>query len=364
MHVVIAPDSFKGSISAGAAATAIADGWRSVRPYDELSTVPLADGGEGTLDVLAAAHEGAIWQQRMVQGPHGNGVSARWLLLPDGTAVVELAEASGLVLTDRLDALSASTYGFGQLLAAAARHPSVSRLVVTLGGSATTDGAAGALQALGARFTDPDGRELARGGGQLRHLAAIDLEGLVPPPAGGVRCLVDVTAPLIGPTGAAAQFGPQKGASGWEVRLLETGLRRLADLLRGDPRIPGSGAAGGTAYGLMSAWHADLVPGAVEVARVAGLPTALLDADLVVTGEGRFDEQSLGGKVVGHVLELAGARQLPVGLIAGVLGSDPPPPVRHRLALSDIAGGPQQAIAAARRWLMASGALLAESVSA
>lgn len=364
MRIVIAPDSFKGSMTAAGAASAIAQGWRSVRPHDDLSTIPLADGGEGTLDVLADAYEGAIWHERLVDGPHGRPVSARWLLLPDGTAVVELAQASGLVLADRLDALNASTYGFGQLLAAAARHPSARRLVVALGGSATTDGAAGALQALGAKFIGPDGRELPRGGGHLGDLATIDLSGLLPPPAGGVRCLVDVTAPLLGPTGAAAQFGPQKGASQTQVQTLEAGLRRLAEVLGDDPGMPGCGAAGGAAFGLLSAWSADLVPGAAEVAHIAGMPAALTDADLIVTGEGRFDEQSLGGKVVGHVLQLARARSLPAGLIAGVISNLPPDPVHEWVALSDIAGSPQDAMRDAQHWLRASGAHLAQSISA
>ena len=211
--------------------------------------VPLADGGEGTLDVLAAAVPGARWQQAQVTGPAGQPVDCPWLDLPDGTAAVELAAASGLPLLSRPDPLGAQTIGLGEVIGCAL-DAGARQVTIALGGSASTDGGTGALAALGARFLDADGRPLPAGGGALRDLAAVDLTGLRPPPPGGVSCLSDVRAPLLGPAGAAAVFGPQKGASPAQVALLDEGLARLAGLLGGDPDAPGAGAAGGTGYGL------------------------------------------------------------------------------------------------------------------
>ena len=240
MRVVIAPDSFKGSIGAAGAAAALAAGWRTARPGDEVLLVPLADGGEGTLDVLAAAVPGARWHTARVTGPGGDPADCPWLELPDGTAAVELARASGLPMLARLDPLGAQTTGLGEVIGQAL-DAGARRLVIALGGSASTDGGAGALSALGARFTGAAGQPLTAGGGALRDLAAADLAGLRPPPAGGVSCLSDVRAPLLGPGGAAAVFGPQKGASPAQVAQLEHGLARLAGVLGGDPAAPGAG---------------------------------------------------------------------------------------------------------------------------
>src|SRR5919202_1226397 len=193
-RIVIAPDSLKGTLDAAAAADALAAGWRAERPDDELLTVPLADGGEGTLDALGHDLPASCWRTAPVTGPDGRPVEAAWLLLPDGTAVVEMARAAGLPLLERPD--------------------------------------------------------------------RVDLTGLTPPPPGGVQCLVDVTAPLLGPLGAAGQFGPQKGASPAQVAELDAALARLADLLGGDREAPGAGAAGGTAYGFAAAWGAQFVSGA------------------------------------------------------------------------------------------------------
>ncbi|MBL7524434.1 glycerate kinase, partial [Frankia sp. CNm7] len=314
LRVVIAPDSFKGSLAADQVADALADGWLSARPDDHVVRLPVADGGEGTLDVFATAVPGARRHPVTVLGPGGRPVDAEWLALPDGTAVVELARGSGLpLLGHRRDPLGAHTVGLGQLLAAALDDPATRQIIVTLGGSASTDGATGALAALGARFLDDGGAELPPGGGALARLAAVDLTGLRPPPPRGVLCLTDVDAPLCGPRGAAAVFGPQKGAGADEITLLDGALRRLAALLGGDPGAAGAGAAGGAGYGLAAAWGARLVPGAATVAEHAGLPAALAEADLVITGEGRFDATSLAGKVVGGVLGMAA--------VAGVAGA-------------------------------------------
>jgi glycerate kinase len=359
MRVVLAPDSFKGSASAVEVADALSRGWALERPEDELVRVPLADGGEGTLDVLAAADPGATWQTVRVTGPDGAPVDARWLLLSDGTAGVELARSSGLPLMRTPDARRATTAGLGEQLLAAVGHPGTRRVLVTLGGSATTDGGSGALAALGARLLDGAGNELAPGGAALQDLHRLDRSGLVAPPAGGVRCLVDVTAPLLGPVGAAAQFGPQKGASPDDVAVLEAALRRWAEVVGGNPDQPGAGAAGGTAFGLATLWGAGLVPGAPEVARAAGLPGALRDADLVVTGEGCFDAQSFGGKVVGHVLEQAAALGTPQMIVAGSVAVAPPSTVVASADLTRIAGGLDAALSDPRHWLVDAGSRLA-----
>jgi glycerate kinase len=353
--VVLAPDSFKGSATAPEVARALADGWRQEHPDDELIELPLADGGEGTLDVLAAAHPTAAWRPLRVGGPDGRPVDAGWLRLPDGTAVVELARAAGLPQLSTLDPLGATTHGVGELLRSAAAE--ATRIVVALGGSATTDGGTGALVALGARLLDARGRPLAPGGGALAQLSTVE-PVTVAPPEGGVTCLVDVTAPLLGPLGAAAQFGPQKGATPADVDVLERGLARLAAVLGGDPDQPGAGAAGGTAYGLVTAWSAVLAPGAATVAETAGLPKALATADLVVTGEGRFDEQSGRGKLVGHVIDAARAAGVRAAVVAGAV-TTPPPPGVSSVELVALAGSADAALADARRWLTLAGAHLA-----
>ncbi|WP_300009242.1 glycerate kinase [Pseudonocardia sp.] len=361
MRIVIAPDSFKGSASARVVAAAVGHGWREVRPGDEVVHLPLADGGEGSLDTIASNDRGARRRSRTVTGPDGRPVDAGWLELGDDTAVVELATACGLPLMGRLDPLGAATTGLGQLLDAAT-DAGAPRLIVTLGGSASTDGGAGALTALGARFLDAHGDPLPPGGGALAVLADVDLSGLRPAPAGGVLCLVDVTAPLLGPFGAAAVFGPQKGATAQDVTTLERGLGRLADVLGGAPAAPGSGAAGGTAYGLASAWDARLSGGATTIAELAGLRRAMEGADLVLTGEGRLDAQSLMGKVVGHVLDTATGLGVDTALVVGQVAVPPPPGVRGCVELARLAGTAAAAQDEPVRWLMAAGRQLAASV--
>ena len=381
MRVLIAPDSFKGSLGAGAAAAALAQGWLGVRPGDQVTRLPLADGGEGTLEVLAAAVPGARWHRARVTGPAGAPVTARWLSLPAESpglqgpakgavasrgplsergvlrdsppraeaAVVELAETSGLPLLVHADPLGAQTTGLGEVLGRAL-DAGAGRILVGLGGSAATDGGTGALAALGARFLDAAGRPLPPGGGALAGLARTDLSGLRPPPPGGVTCLTDVTAPLLGSYGAAAVFGPQKGADRTQIARLEAGLARLAEVLGGDPGAPGAGAAGGTGYGLAAAWGAVLAPGAAELSRLAGLDRALAGADLVITGEGRFDATSLTGKTCGTVITAAVAAGVPVALVAGQM-SGTAPGVARVITLAALAGGTGEALAAPRRWL-------------
>ncbi|QLQ35749.1 glycerate kinase [Micromonospora robiginosa] len=363
MRVVVAPDSFKGSLAAHDAARALADGWSARRPGDDVRLLPLADGGEGTLDAFAAARPDAGWHATTVPGPDGRPVDAGWLLLPEGTAVLELARASGLPLLDAPDPRHAHTYGLG-VVAAAALDAGATALVVGLGGSASTDGGTGALRALGLRLRDRRGRDLPLGGAALADLADLDRAGLRPAPPGGVRLLVDVTAPLAGPGGAAAVFGPQKGAGPDDVAALDAALLRFATLAGGDPDQPGAGAAGGTGYGLAALWGARIVPGAAAVAELAGLPDALAGADLVLTGEGRFDDTSLRGKVVGALLDTAAAARVPVQVVAGQLGATPPDAVSAAVSLVELAGSVESALAEPGRWLRAAGDRLARAASA
>jgi glycerate kinase len=364
--VVVAPDSFKGSVDAATAAEAIGSGWRAVRPLDEVVLVPQADGGEGTLDAIGAAVAGSrLHDVGPVTGPDGRAVEGHWLELPDGTAVVELALSSGLPLMERLDPLGATTRGLGEVIAAAL-DAGARALLIGLGGSASIDGGAGALRALGLEVRDADGVALPDGGGALARLADVDRSGLRLPPVGGVRLLSDVTAPLLGPSGAAAVFGPQKGAGPADIAQLETALARWASLLGADlAAIPGAGAAGGTAYGFLAAWGAAIESGATAIAALTGLAAAAASADLVITGEGRFDATSTGGKVVGNVLELADARGIPAAVIAGSLATAPVTPAGRdvwSLGLVELAGTLERALDDPTRWLYAAGMRAAEKI--
>ena len=358
LRVVIAPDSFKGSLDAADVAEAIAAGWRSRRPDDVLELMPLADGGEGTLDALGHGLPEECLRTATVSGPDGKPVQARWLLRPDGTAVVELASAAGLSLLDELDPMGATTRGVGELLRLAVEDPGTRRIMLGLGGSATNDGGTGALVALGARFLDADGNDLPPGGGALARLARADLSELVPSPSEGIEYLVDVTSPLLGPHGAAAVFGPQKGAIPQQVEELDAALGRLAAVLGVSGEEPGSGAAGGTSFGLLACWGGRMVSGSATVAAVAGLEAAVPAADLLITGEGRFDSQSTRGKVVGNVLTVAAPT--PVAIVAGQVAADLQPPAVAAVSLTELAGSARASMADPARWLAAAGTALAE----
>ncbi|MCJ1714020.1 glycerate kinase [Curtobacterium sp. VKM Ac-2922] len=311
MHVVIAPDSFKGTATAAAVATAIASGWAEERPDDVLTLVPMADGGEGTLDAFATAFPRARRMPITVTGPAGTPVDTWWLSLPDGRAVVELAATSGLPLLTTPEPDRAQTTGFGQSIAAAL-DAGATGLVLGIGGSASTDGGAGLLGALGLVLGDTGA------GGSLLDAPGdgpLDTTTLRPLPPLGVTVLTDVTSPLLGPDGAAAVFGPQKGVTPDRVAVHEARLTRWAARFPDvDPTTAGAGAAGGAGFGLL-VWGARLVGGAQGVAEVLGLPSAIAHADVVVTGEGRYDGQSAAGKVPSVVQVLAAGR--PSMLVAG-----------------------------------------------
>ncbi|GGR77048.1 glycerate kinase [Micromonospora fulviviridis] len=362
MRVVVAPDSFKGSVTADDAARALARGWLAHRPGDDVRLLPLADGGEGTVDAFAAALPDAERRTTVVPGPDGRPVGAAWLLLPDRTAVLELAQSSGLPLLAAPDPLGAHTCGLGAA-ARAALDAGATRLVIGLGGSASTDGGTGALRALGLRLHDDQGRELPLGGAALAALARLDTTDLAPAPPGGVQLLVDVTAPLTGPAGAAAVYGPQKGAGPADMALLDGALRRFADLAGGDPDQPGAGAAGGTAYGLAALWGATITPGASTISALVGLAGALAGADVVLTGEGRFDETSLTGKVVGSLLDAADSAGTSVGVVAGQIGGPVPGSVSAAVSLVELAGAVEAALSDPARWLTEAGELLSRRLT-
>lgn len=354
LRVVIAPDSFKGSINAAGAAAAIAEGWATVRPQDQIITCPQADGGEGTIDVIAASSSSGRLHEVEVAGPDGRTVGASWLELPGALAVVELAQSSGLALMAQPDSLRASTYGLGEVLRAVL-EASMHSITVCLGGSASSDGGAGALQALGLSLLDSRGVELGLGGAALADLARIEPLNLIPPPLGGVTLLTDVTNPLLGPRGAVATFGRQKGAAELELDALERGLSVFARFSGGDPEAPGMGAAGGTAFGLTRFWGGQVVSGSSAIASLTGLDRIVDSADVVVLGEGRFDQSSHDGKVVGNALSLA--TDTVSYVVAGSVdaAASAALPSTRFIALEDLAGSTGAAQKNPDRWLVRAG---------
>lgn len=325
--MVVAPNAFKGSLSASAAAAAIARGVRQVFPGAQVIQVPVADGGEGTVEALVSAHAGT-YETVEVEGPLGNPVQAEYGLIDAGaTAVVELASASGLALipSGRRDPRRASTYGFGQLLDHV-RGRGVQKVIAGIGGSATNDGGAGMAQALGFALLDESGQQLPRGGAALEHLARIDgLRADTGWQRITVKVACDVTNPLIGPFGASAVYGPQKGAGADAVKELDAALAHFAEVIASDlgrqvATIPGGGAAGGTGAGMIAFLNAQLVPGAPLIVQAAGLDAALVGAQLVFTGEGRVDAQTGYGKAPGEVAKRAHALGIPTILLAGSRG--------------------------------------------
>ncbi len=351
LNVAIVPDSFKGSGRASEVAAALADGFAkgaASRKRDvEITAVPFADGGEGTLEALIDAW-GTDAISVQTTDALGRPVASRLGLSADGKiAVVEAAEAAGLPQVSDVERqpLEATTYGLGALVSRALEL-GVSQIILCLGGSATTDGGTGLLTALGASFLDADGAKLPAGGGALQNLAAIDISRLDPRAANvqwQIAC--DVTNPLLGAKGAAAVFGPQKGASQEQVQLLDAGLARLADVLEADTgrklrEQPGMGAAGGLAISLGSYFQVDLVPGWDLVAQVLGAHGILEGADLVLTGEGRLDSQSLDGKVVSGVLQAAGENAEVIVVAGSVDLADEQLEESGILAAYSIAPGP------------------------
>ena len=325
MRIVLAPNAFKGSLTAVEAAEAMAEGVRRVLPDADVVSIPIADGGDGTVEALVAATGGSLHRLR-VRGPLGQPVEASYGLIDGGAvAVVEMARAAGLALVppDRRDPRSTTTFGVGELLQHA-HDRGARRFIVGIGGSATNDGGAGMAQALGYHLLDAQGQELAVGGAALAGLDRIHVGGVHSDWSdSAVEVASDVTNPLTGPTGASAIYGPQKGATPEMVRELDVALGRLAAVIRRDlgrdvETLPGAGAAGGLGAGLVAFTGATLRPGADMVMDAVHLDDRLRGADLVLTGEGRLDSQTVRfGKGPAGVARRARAAGIPVVAIAG-----------------------------------------------
>lgn len=327
MKVVIAPDSFKDSLSALGVAQAIAQAWQEVFPEAETILCPMADGGEGTLEAVLEVCKGE-WREKTVIGPLGKPVQAKWgWLEQQKIAMIEMAQASGIQLVppSERDACQSTTFGTGQLILDAL-DAGAKDIILTVGGSATNDGGTGLLSALGAVLLDANQNVLPAGGLALSNLSKIDLTHF-DPRIQQTRFLLaaDVTNPLCGPNGASYIFGPQKGATPAQVELLDQALAHFADvsaqLLGFDKRDEaGSGAAGGLGFAAKSYLNAEFKAGVEVVAELNQLAHKISNADWVITGEGKFDQQTLNGKTVLGVSLVAKMKNVPVIVIAGTLG--------------------------------------------
>ncbi|MCL2492807.1 MAG: glycerate kinase [Clostridiales bacterium] len=325
MKIVIAPDSFKGSLTAAQVCAAVASGIRRARSDAEIVCVPMADGGEGTVRSLIDGLGGEI-VSCAAEDPLGRTIAANYGLTEGGTAVIEIAQASGLTLLaeSERNPLVTSTYGAGQLILDALDR-GAREFIIGIGGSATNDGGAGMAQALGCRLLDKRGKELPRGGGALEKLVRIDaseMDGRIRISRFTVAC--DVDNPLLGERGASKVFGPQKGATPEMTGRLDRGLAVLAGRLYGDlgkdiAEIPGAGAAGGLGAGCIAFLGANLIRGAELVIAAMGLAARLEGASFIITGEGRTDSQTMGGKTVYGVVNLAKKLGVPAVIISGSL---------------------------------------------
>ena len=326
MKFLFAPDSYKGSLSSMAMCRILEEQARRFFPQVETVSIPIADGGEGTAEALVASCGGQLCRLDVV-GPDGHLVSANYALLENGqAAVVEMAQASGLPLMKKPDPMSATSFGTGMLM----RHclaAGVRRLYIGLGGSATNDGGMGMLTALGVRFVDAEGRDLTGSGAELKQIAAVSLADLMPEIGQAeIRVLADVTNPLLGPTGATMVYGPQKGATPGMLAALEEGMAHYADVVeqatgQSIRDLPGAGAAGGMGAALCGVLHGQMIPGMDMILRAAHFSERLNDVDLVVTGEGCLDGQSIRyGKACGVIAGLCAERGIPVLAIVGGIG--------------------------------------------
>jgi glycerate kinase len=329
MKIVIAPDSYKESLTALEVAIEIEAGFRAVFPDAEYIKLPMADGGEGTVAAMVAATGGTLVEV-YITGPLGEPVKACYGLTGDRkTAIIEMAAASGLALVapDLRNPLKTTTRGTGELIKAAL-DAGISHLIIGIGGSATNDGGVGMLQALGVRLLDQAGREIGFGGGQLANLDRIDISSMdTRLEACKIEAACDVNNPLTGPKGASAIFGPQKGATPEMVSQLDASLARYADLISRDlgvqvDTVPGAGAAGGMGAALLAFFGAQLRPGIEIIIEAVGLEAHVRNADLVITGEGRIDSQTILGKTPIGVARMAKRYGKPVIGIAGCLASD------------------------------------------
>lgn len=324
---ILIPDSFKGTMSSEEICTVMAAALRRHLPEADIVSIPVADGGEGSVDAFLAALGGRR-EKVPCTGPDGRPITAFYGRLPDGTAVVEMAAAAGLPLMEgHLCAEGTTTYGVGELLRAAV-HAGAKRVILGLGGSATNDGGCGCAAALGIRFLDRDGVPFVPVGGTLDRLDRIDASGLDPAArAADITVMCDIDNPLCGPTGASAVFGPQKGAGPEMVARLDRNLGHLADIIRRDlgmeiRDLPGSGAAGGMGGGMVAFFGSTLQMGIETVLDTVGFDKLLEGADMVFSGEGKLDAQSLLGKVVIGVARRAKRAGVPLVAVVGDIGDN------------------------------------------
>ncbi|ATW24750.1 glycerate kinase [Candidatus Formimonas warabiya] len=329
MKIVVAPDSFKGCLTAAEVAKAIKQGIQKINREFSVVLVPMADGGEGTVDAFMASVGGTLISTT-VTGPLGQPVPSSFGILSDQeTAVVEMAAASGLTLVppDRRNPLQATSFGTGELIKEALDR-NIRKLIIGIGGSATNDGGTGMAAALGVKFLDPAGDELPQGGGYLDQLHQIDVQGLdARIKEIDIKVACDVTNPLCGPDGASAIYGLQKGATPEMIPLLDRNLAHYAEILarttgKNVKDLPGAGAAGGMGAALMAFLNAKLQPGVDIIAETACLDHLIHNADLVITGEGRTDSQTVNGKVPTGVARLAKRHGVPVVCLSGGLAGD------------------------------------------
>ncbi len=348
MKILIAPDSFKGSLTSIEAADAIAEGFLRVFKSAVVEKIPMADGGEGTVEALISATGGSL-RRLKVKGPLGENVDSFYGVLGDGrTAVIEMAAASGLTLIGKNDRnpLVTTSYGTGELIRHAI-HRGFGKIILGIGGSATNDAGAGMAQALGVRFLDPSGRDLPWGGLSLRNLARVDLSGIdhrVNETEIVVAC--DVDNPLCGPRGASAVYGPQKGATPEMIPELDGALKNFAYMSklatgREAAEVPGAGAAGGMGAGLLFFTNAVLKPGIQIILEATQMKRRIMDADLVITGEGMTDSQTSFGKAPAGIGKLAAECNKVAICLSGSLGSGVESILSHGIdAFSSIAPGP------------------------
>jgi glycerate 2-kinase len=346
MKIVIAPDSFKESLSAIEVAGAIEAGFRKIFPNAEYDLVPMADGGEGTVQAMIRATGGDLLTVQ-VAGPLRQPVDAQYGLLPENTAVIEMAAASGLPLVrpELRNPMIATTQGTGELIKSALDR-GAKKIILGIGGSATVDGGAGAVQALGVKLLDENGSEIPPGGRGLKKLVRIDMAGFDPRIA-HTEILVasDVDNPLTGSKGAALVFGPQKGAGPEMVEILDENLKHFAKIIRDQLKIdienvPGAGAAGGLGAALIAFCRAKLQSGSLLVAQTVNLPARLDGAALCLTGEGRIDAQSKHGKVCYRVAQLAWEKKVPTIALVGALGRGAQENIPPLTACFSLVNGP------------------------
>jgi len=329
MKIVVAPDSFKGSLTAIEVSDAIEKGIREVFPEAEIIKIPMADGGDGTVQCLVNATGGKILEEKVI-GPLGNEVWAFYGILGDRkTAIVEMAAASGLTLVpeNKRDPLITTTYGTGQLIKAALNQ-GCRKIIIGIGGSATNDGGAGMVQALGVKLLDQEGKEVGFGGGELKKIVKIDIS-CIDKRLSDIKVLVasDVNNPLCGPQGASRIYGPQKGATPEIIEELDESLAYFAELIKRDLHkdikdIPGAGAAGGLGASLIAFLNAELRPGIEIMIEAVKLEQAIKDADLVITGEGKIDSQTIYGKAPIGVAKIAKKYNVPVVAVAAIIEED------------------------------------------